>query len=184
MVKPKFSGWGMTTTHDVPWVNESMFIESCELLQKFEFTKNVAIQKEKIYEMYWRFWVIKRAVDYSNKKIMVECGVGDGLSSWFILRDSNTETHLYDTWGALREQDMVKSETSANYENLDIDRTKLNLKSYSDKIIWHQGYIPETFDESAPKNISFLHLDLTTEESYMSGLKFFLPRMVKKESYQ
>ena len=65
VTKPKFAGWGMTTIHDVPWKGDIEFIKTCVVLQDFEMTKDVAIPKKKLNEMYWRFWVIKRAIDYS-----------------------------------------------------------------------------------------------------------------------
>ena len=79
---------------------------------------------------------------------------------------------------------MTKSESLrvGYYETLSIDRTKKNLAEFNDKVIYHQGYIPESFSASPepPRSIIFLHIDLNAAKSTIDALNFFLPRLSKR----
>lgn len=38
--------------------------------------------------------------------------------------------------------------------------------------------MPDTFADDPPKSISFIHIDLSTSETYLATLEFFYPRLV------
>ena len=66
------------------------------------------------------------------------------------------------------------------YANLSIDVTKKNLSEFNEKIIYHQGFIPESLhsDPSSPEFIVYLHIDLNSAKPTIDVLNFFLPRLV------
>lgn len=194
-IKPRFSGWGMTSEHALPWDDKYgiEFLKTSKDIKQFQLTKNVATDPEKIDELLWRHWNISYAVSYAIKfastdeHIFAECGVGDGLSAFFALREISRKKivtkfsmHLYDTWGSLKEEDVVKVETAHAYSKLDINRTKKNLSEFKDYLTYHQGYIPESFNNppESPNSILYLHIDLTTARPILSTLEFFYPRLV------
>ena len=195
----KFSGYGMKTIHEVPWNDEydwDVFRKSIKDVKDFEFTKNAAqVDRNNVDELRWRHWVISYAVRHAikfadvEKYNFVECGVGDGCSAFFALREicgnkkikNNFSMHLYDSWMVMREKGLLESELShvGRYANLSIDKTKKNLSEFKDNVIYHQGYVPESFSITSepPNSIVYLHIDLNSAGPTIATLDFFLPRL-------
>lgn len=199
-LKPTFSGWGMSTQHELPWENdpnEEVFRRTCIDVKKFEFTKNTAnINVKNIDELMWRHWIVsyavRYAIEFSKNKVFnfVECGVGDGVTTFFALREifkhkkvaSKFFMHLYDSWKIMNKEQLKKSELTSvgKYANLDIEITKKNLNDFKDNIVFHQGYIPESFMKlDSPDYIIYLHIDLNSAKATLATLKFFFPRILK-----
>jgi hypothetical protein len=93
-----------------------------------------------------------------------------------VLNEYVFDAHLYDTFGALKEKDLKLTPTASVYSCLNLERTKANLKNF--KITYHQGYIQDCLDNSAPEQVSMLHLDLTSSDTYVKALEFFYSRMI------
>lgn len=200
-VSTKFSGFGMKTIHELPWNDEydwEVFRKSIIDVRNFEFSKDAAqIDRNNVDELRWRHWIISYAVRHAirfaeaKEYNFVECGVGDGGSAFFALREignqkkivSNFSMHLYDSWMAMRENELLESELThvGRYAQLNIDKTKRNLSEFKDNVIYHQGYVPESFSSlpEAPKSIVYLHIDLNSAKPTIATLDFFLPRLAK-----
>jgi len=199
---PRFSGWGMTTMNELPWINEydgEVFRKASRDIKKtFEFDKSiVGYDSSNIEQLLWRHWNISTAVKYAIKFTdtkeyhFVECGVAEGMTVFFALREifenqkvgKNFSMHLYDSWNIMKEEELTEIERDAckrkNYQFLNINKTKKNLSEFDDYIIYHQGYIPKTFsiNPEAPKSISYLHIDLNSVKATQSTLEFFFPRL-------
>ena len=124
-----------------------------------------------------------------SKYNFVECGVGDGVTTFFSLREINNNNkikenfsmHLYDSWSEMKKDNLLKEELSnvGKYFNLNIELTKSNLKEFEKKIIFHQGYIPESFSKvpNSPDEIVFLHIDLNSAIPTKATLDFFFPKI-------
>ena len=180
-IKPAFSGWGMTTEHYLPWMDDHKFNQTFDKAKNLEFTPEMVTTNKILEEYRWRLWNISFAARkapelFGGGKVFVECGVADGLSSFFVLNEYRFDAHLYDTFGSLKDHDLEITPTASVYSNLSLERTKNNLRGFN--IMWHQGYIPDSLDETAPKQISILHLDLTNSEAYVKALEFFYPRII------
>lgn len=166
IIKPKFSGWGMTTQHQLPWINDyddECFRKACvDIKQNFEFTYNTAdISHGNIDTLKWRHWIvsysIRHAIEFTQSfnYNFVECGVGDGVTAFFALREiknnkktsENFTMHLYDSWSGMKQENLLKKELMniGKYSNLDIELTKKNLKEFQENLVFHQGNIPKTF---------------------------------------
>ena len=67
--KPKFSGWGMKTEHEIPWNNpqdSEIFIKASKDIKKFKFVRNSICYNEKnIDELLWRHWVVSYAIRHA-----------------------------------------------------------------------------------------------------------------------
>ena len=199
--KPTFSGWGMKTERAVPWEDEyagEVFRKAAEDIKKhFKFNdKAMSINSKNVDSLLWRHWIISYAVRHAiefttaSEYNFVECDVAQGMSAFFILREinSNKKTasgysiHLYDSWGALKKENLLKSELSNvhRYEKLDLELTKKNLVEYKNFVIYHPGYIPESFNDvnPPPKLIIFLHIDLNSASATLSTLKLFYDRLI------
>jgi len=199
--KPRFSGWGMNTEHELPWIDEydgEVFTKASDDIKKqFQFNKRIVdIDSKNIDELLWRHWVVITAVRYAIKFSktdqlnFVECGVGEGFSAFFALRDivekqkvAKFFMHLYDAWDSMKKEQLVKSEMDNvhTYDELDLNTTKQNLEEFKDYVIYHKGYIPESFHNKpdSPEIISYLHIDLNAVTPTIFSLEFFYPRLTK-----
>lgn len=199
--RPKFSGWGITTINEPPWFNikkSENFNKSREDIKEiFQFGKKQGINKNQINGLDWRHWIVNSATKYSIKfakskeKIFVECGVGWGMSAFFALRElvdsidkqDSFFMHLYDSWSDMKEDDLLENELwhVNQYSSLNIESTKKHLSEFNDYLIYHHGYIPDSFlDESSKKIkiISYLHIDLNSAKPTKDTLEFFYPKLV------
>lgn len=191
----------MSTQHQLPWVDdfdEECFRDSCiEIKKKFRFTFNTAdISEGNIDTLRWRHWIVsysaRHAMKFSNcsEYNFVECGVGDGVTAFFALKEitenekisNNFTMHLYDSWSEMKKEILLKNEliNEGKYSNLDIDLTKSNLKEFKDKLVFHKGYIPESFSKmpQSPKEIIYLHIDLNSAIPTKATLEFFFTKLI------
>lgn len=198
---PKFSGWGMTTTSQHPWIDEfscDIFRQSCESLQKFQFTPSTVNEPidEYMYTLNYRHYFVSFCANYAinsvdtSNHIFVECGVNDGITAFFALNElssklgSNFKMHLYDSWAAMKKEHLLDSEIDFNegaYNDASIDRTKSNLDQFKKNLIYHHGYIPDTFSNhhDSPNDISYLSVDLNSTKPTMATLEFFFSKLLK-----
>jgi len=201
-VIPRFSGWGMQTEHELPWVDEydgSIFRKaSIDIKKQFQFKKDVGIifDSKQLDELQWRHWNVSYAVRHAIKFAkteeynFVECGVAEAMSTFFAMREitgiseiaGKFSMHLYDAWAAMKKENLLESEKidEGRYQKLDINITKKNLEEFNEYIIYHQGYIPESFysTSEAPHSIVYLHIDLNSAKPTLSSLEFFYSRLV------
>ena len=199
--KPKFSGWGMTSIHEPPWLNDD---EGKKFLEIHNYIKNNFVFNKKIQgttkdimdDLLWRHWIVSYAVKHATKFAktenynLVECGVEWGYTSFFALKTltnndkkiNSFSMHLYDAWQNMREEELLESEYwHLNlYKNLDIESTKKNLVEFKENLIFHQGYIPDSLTKKPdpPDVIFYLHIDLNSAKPTEHALEFFYPRLV------
>lgn len=201
-LKPTFFGGGMKTNHELPWNDEydwDVFRKTNTDVKKyFEFTKNpTGMNSDNLDTLLWRHWIVsysvRHAIEFAdgNDPNFVECGVGDGVTAFFALREISSQEkvnskftiHLYDSWDAMRKERLFESEFSSvgGYANLNINTTKKNLAEFNERIIYHQGYIPESFSilPESPNSIIYLSIDLNSANATLSTLNFFFPRLVR-----
>ncbi len=203
MYKTRFSGWGMKTAHELPWIdehNEEIFRKaSIDIKNNFKFgIDTTGVQRHNIDTMLWRHWIISFAVRYAiqftntNNFNFVECGVGEGFSSFFTLREisenkkinGNYFMHFYDSWNTLRLEDLSKNESSkvGSYSNLNVKTVEKNLSEFKNNTVYHIGYIPESFncEPKSPDTIIYLHIDLNSAKATLESLRFFYPNLISK----
>jgi len=199
--KPKFSGWGMTSIHEPPWLKDDegkKFLEIHNYIKNnFAFNKKIqGTTKDIMDDLLWRHWIVSYAVKHATKFAktenynLVECGVEWGYTAFFALKTlanndkkiNSFSMHLYDAWQDMREEELLKSEYwHVNlYKNLDIESTKKNLIEFKENLIFHQGYIPDSLTKKPdpPDAIFYLHIDLNSAKPTESALEFFYPRLV------
>lgn len=185
-----FDGWGMTTEHQVPWIDDLEFL-SINRKMKQTFIHDGVMNMDEINTdiLLWRHWNVAFCIRYvirfakPNNFNFVECGVASGMSAYFALNELKCKSfifHLYDSWGLMKSEYLYESEKKSigNYKDQSIQNTKKNLDEFSDKIKYHVGYIPETLDDSAPKEILYLHIDVNSAKTTKEILEFFYPRLV------
>ena len=199
----KFSGWGMTTRHELPWNDDydwgSFRKAAIDIKTQFDFNETSDRYPESMIDTFlYRHWIVSYAVRCAikfaedNEYNFVECGTSEGKTAFFALREiyehkkivNNFTMHLYDEWGAMKNEGLTEDESmrTGDYAELSIDRTKKHLVEFSDKIIYHQGHIPESLSAlpEPPNSIVFLHIDLNSAQPTIDTLNFFLPRLSKR----
>lgn len=196
----EFSGWGMTSVHIPPWVehyDSKVFLNAAKDIKKikFQLIKSTGDDTDNIDESMWRHWIVSYAINHAikfsqTKKInFVECGVGEGISAFFSLRQivnnskssKISEMHLYDAWAEMKKEFLLDSELNSigKYSELNIEMAKKNLKEFEKITIYHQGYIPESFNKEPkdPESINYIHIDLNSAKPTLAALELFFPKL-------
>jgi hypothetical protein len=201
---PAFSGWGMTSESVPPWDAagnsiDADFARANELLlkaiheQKFHLTqfRDVPSIDRLLQQLMWRhyfvFWSARYAAEATkqNENHFVECGVCDGLTSYFVAKGFSTSKkstlYLYDAWEAMVETHLMPSEKTMTgaYHHLSVENTKNNLLEFQENLIFNKGYIPKSFATAkTPAEVSWLHIDLNSANATLSALEFFFNRVL------
>ena len=108
-----------------------------------------------------------------------ECGVYYGGTAWVLRKFSRpTKTlRLFDSWEGLPEP---HEKDNAHYKGgfkADYDRVKGFFKD-TPNVVFHKGWIPDTFEGLERCKICFAHIDLDFYRSYLDALGFIYPRLV------
>ena len=197
----KFSGWGLEVNHSKPpWdilqkETDLNFLETNNRLlrlineKKFRLTQFEYIDtnyQKILNELKWRHYIIYNCAlnicqsSDKSKKTLVECGVCDGLTFFFLasafkFKDTNFNGFLYDSWSKFSfndEQDIF------DYSYLNVDIVKKNLYEFKKDLIFNEGNIPEVFHSSSnPSSIDLLHIDLNSKEATQKSLEFFYEKL-------
>ena len=205
--KISFSGWGMTTTFSKPpWkksrnyadLNFNIFHnELIKLVNGKEFFLSQFYSPDTNYEkildeLKWRSYIIYNSALLSlsfakGKKFnIVECGVCDGLTVFFALKAYKSKKvdfkgYLYDSFDQMKDEYLNKKDKnqSGNYDFLNIDQTRKNLRMFEKDIIFLKGYIPDVFKSGIhPDEISWLHIDLNSSQTTLETMEFFYSKII------
>lgn len=202
---PSFQGWGMSTFTHTPWGRATNLGEMelefnlthnklLKLVQTrhFDLTQYKGENLAKVLEtLMWRHYVVFWSASFAGKnarngtKNFVECGVCDGLTSFFALSAASQGSgewgaYLYDAWEAMRGDLLLESEKAnqGEYAYLNVDVTRANLASFGNHVRFNKGYIPESFAVSEnPEAIVWMHIDLNSATPTIAALDYFWPRM-------
>lgn len=194
----RFDGWGMTTTHEPPWTtgeDDRVFRESLRLAGSLTFTGEAGITAGTVDTLAWRHWVVSFAARCAAATRddgvveAVECGVADGTTAFFALRELESlvepdriRFHLYDAWDAIPAASVLPSEQfqAGRYRDLSRALTERNLASFAERLVWHIGYLPESLDAepSPPERIAFVHIDLNASQPTKAVCERLWPSVV------
>jgi hypothetical protein len=205
-----FNGWGMITYTNLPWQNtvnkNSIEFEKVnnkmKLLVKLNKFKLSQILKEEnknkkkidhtlniLDQLKWRHYIVYISVllaikSHKGKINLVECGVCDGLTIFYVLnalKNKKYSIFLYDSWKKMKKEFLKKNELHhyGDYDYLDLNNTQKNLKDFKKNLIYNVGYIPQVFEKyNYPKKISWLHIDLNASKPTIDALNFFFKKIL------
>lgn len=169
----------MTTAHQLPWAEGwTDFRQAVVELNSFERSA-VPSSPEDTDALMWRHWQVAYSVYHAmvhaapSRLVGVECGTADGYTAHIALTQMRSssdryEVHLYDAWGA-----MPTGAGLSEYSALSQETARRNLAAHADRVEWHTGYIPESFDDTAPNTVHWLHIDLNSADATREALDFF-----------
>lgn len=200
-----FVGWNLKTKTCPPWKNtlhhnkifqidyfNDLNDKLIENINKKKFIFNKKNQNSNyVKQLKWRHYNVLLSLKYLNQfkkdKInLVEAGVADGLTAWFVLEFLNKENISYqhftliDSWEEMKSQFLKKNEYKqiGRYEENNIEITKINLKEF-EKINFLKGFIPNIYKEYKKDNpkIDWLHIDLNSSIATKETLEFFSDKL-------
>jgi hypothetical protein len=202
---PTFTGWGMTTCTAPPWGAEQKLgaIEHDFSLAHDKLVELVANRKfclsqfkdsnsmEMLESLKWRHYIVYWSSHYAVQntsvavKNLVECGVCDGLTSFYAMNAASNHTknwaaYLYDAWAEMKEDLLLASEKNnkMSYDYLNVELTKRNLEAFQSRVTFNKGFIPESFAVSQnPESIVWLHIDLNSATPTLAALDFYWDRL-------
>ncbi len=202
---PTFTGWGMTTCTATPWGSDQKLgqIEQdysrahraiVDLVSNRKFSLSQLKESnelEMLESLKWRHYIVYWSSHYAvqNTRIavknLVECGVCDGLTSFYAMNAASNYTktwaaYLYDAWAEMKEDTLLASEkkNKVSYDYLNVELTKKNLALFQSQITFNKGFIPESFAVSQnPDTIVWLHIDLNSATPTLAALDFFWDRL-------
>ena len=113
-----------------------------------------------------------------------ECGVFKGAGSWVMCkanRDHNAMArthHVFDSFEGLS----APAEEDGNYWHAGalscgLDSTAANLAEFGDRVVFHQGWIPDRFADVSELQFAFVHIDVDLYQPTRDSVEFFYPRM-------
>ncbi len=136
--------------------------------------------------VYYSFLLAKK---FTHKEMnIVECGVCDGLTIFYAInaytkKNYDLKVYLYDSWKKMERKHLNDHELHhlGDYNYLNVNITKNNLRDYTENLIFNVGYIPEVLALSNyPKHLSWLHIDLNSSSPTIEALKFFYEKLNSK----
>ncbi len=187
-----FEGWYMKNNHALPWLgrkdNETFLQAHADSLTHLEHAEKVDMDAHM-----WRHWIIsfavRYAVEFTEQRDVeaVECGVCDGLTTFFALREFQGQVqrghldrfkmHLFDSWEPMKSDYLLDSEknTSGKFQEIDIERTERNLSEFKEHTFYHKGFIPESLhsEPACTRPIVYLHIDLNSAMPTVAALEHF-----------
>jgi hypothetical protein len=202
---PTFTGWGMTTCTATPWGDgqnlgaiELGYAHSHKRIVDLVTNKKFSLSQikggdeiEVLESLRWRHYMVYWSAHYAIHntqaalKNLVECGVCDGLTSYYAMcavsnQTKNWAAYLYDAWAKMKDDLLLPSEKKNNmsYDYLDVELTKNNLEQFQSHVVFNKGFIPESFSVSNnPDSIVWLHIDLNSSIPTVAALDFFWDRL-------
>ena len=193
--QPAFSGWGMTSESSPPWVagqgelDRSFALVASDLWNRIEQGQFVPSQflshpdlEGWMGQLMWRHYFVFWSADFASKAAdsprLVECGVCDGVTTYFACRALSSRSRwkmfLYDAWESMLPDQILPSESQLTgaYSYLSLENTQRNLGDFNDNLVFLKGYLPDTLlgpDEHG--SVQWLHIDLNSAKATESVLQ-------------
>jgi len=108
-----------------------------------------------------------------------ECGVYKGGSAFLLAKiaSENTTLRLFDTFEGMPTTDPQRDyHRAGDFADTSLAAVQNRLTAFSN-ISYHQGFIPNTFDNLEHSNIAFAHVDVDIYQSVLDCCTFIYPRL-------
>ena len=200
---PAFSGWGMTTESSPPWVAGKSAIDRefaaaakalWDGISSGRFIPSQFLSVPDLQgwmeQLMWRHYIVFWSASYAARGgkagsvRLVECGVCDGVTSYFACQATNRlpdwQMFLYDAWEVMLEKQLLPSEASVRdtYSYLSLENTQRNLADFQDHLIFTKGYLPESFRAREDHGrVCWLHIDLNSAQATTEVLKYLYDKV-------
>jgi O-methyltransferase len=111
-----------------------------------------------------------------------ECGVYKGGTASLLVailkeKTSTKKLHLFDTFEGMPETDAKKDlHKKGDFADTSLAEVKAHVDG-GEAVIYHPGFIPDTFVGLESERIAFAHIDVDVYKSIMDCLEFVYPRL-------
>jgi O-methyltransferase len=161
-----------------PWFDTNSNSEFAEILTSIRASGSFTVSPDRAYVIYqWS----RRTLNLMGD--IAECGVYTGGTAELLARclqkaDSPPRLHLFDTFSGMMDTRPERDyHVAGDFSDTSLNYVKRRLKDY-DFCDFHQGWIPETFDEVADiAAYSFVHVDVDIYEAAIECCRWFWPRL-------
>ena len=110
-----------------------------------------------------------------------ECGVHTGGSAKFIaqvMAGAGKKLHLFDTFCGMPQTDPSKDwHLTGDFADTSLKQVR-SFVGYEDEVVFHAGFMPDTFAGLEDSKIAFAHIDVDIYRSMRDCCEFVYPRMV------
>lgn len=118
----------------------------------------------------------------SLQGIYMECGVYNGGTARLVadaleLLETKQQLYLFDTFEGMPRTSEFDLHEAGDFKDVTIKAVK-QFVGHQDKVIFHKGFIPDTFDEALITSIAFAHIDVDIYDSVLACCKFIYPRLL------
>lgn len=118
----------------------------------------------------------------------LECGVYKGGTAILLAktihdRECDAVLHLFDTFQGMPDTDSKRDlHRKGDFADTDLDRVRERVLSISkgsnDTVVFHPGFIPDTFQDCGIECVSFAHVDVDIYRSVFDCCEYIYPRLV------
>jgi len=176
----EYSADGLSTEHYTPFLDDEKFESAyCKAIYPLD-PDEVNVR----YRGYILKWAVSQVRGIEGN--FVECGVYDAKAATLILNLENLKAtkrkfFLIDTFSGIPQKGLTDREKDLGYEgqyaDITLPQVKVKLKNYLDVVEFHEGVIPDVFEDLVLESVAFLHLDLNAAHPTKSSLDFFYPNL-------
>ena len=179
---------GVVSKHRPPAIEDQEFCRAIEHLAKDEaFPSLTEAMAGKV--ALFRLYLARQLAVAANaiEGDFVEFGTFRGATAYCMLQataksilDEGNESasgkpmYLYDTFSGIPNSGMSEHERGMGLEGgfceTSVDRVAATLREFEDRIRLRPGLIPETLDESGPRKIAMMHVDLNLASPTLDAL--------------
>jgi O-methyltransferase len=155
-----------------PWNGLGSFKEYCALAQERSLVTP---------DRCWILWSLARQA-LSLDGDFWECGVYRGGTAAMFARvlssaGSQKKLHLFDTFkGMPRTLKGVDQHQEGDFADTSLESVK-GYVGAEERCVYHQGFMPETFQGMEGAKIAFAHIDVDIYQSVMDCMNFIFPRL-------
>jgi len=168
----------------ITFARNRSFMLDTHFTESFSTYAETEQERSLIWRLHTLAWAAGHAMNIEGD--FVECGVLKGFSSKVLckyLDFGNTEKqfYLYDTFSGLPVETSTQQEREGwDYSDLDpealLQEVRQAFSAYHNVMIV-PGMVPASFETTVPEKISFLHIDMNSEQAEMLALEHLFDRI-------
>ena len=138
------------------------------------------VEKSNIWRTYILLYFAEKALKLEGDYLELGCYVGttaDILLKKYDLNQYNKKYYLYDAFewkDGCKHDEMPEHKDPRMYENV----SRRFSKNRNVEVV--RGYVPDSFNQSFPEEIAFVHMDMNEASAEAKALDLVLPRLSKQ----
>jgi len=87
------------------------------------------------------------------------------------------QLHLFDTFEGMPDTGAADFHKGGDFKDASFDQVR-RFVANPERVVFHQGFIPDTFRDLPDERIAFAHVDVDIHDSIMACCEFIYPRLL------